>query len=239
MSGVFITKGMTLTIPAGGLTLAIDDDGKLKGSSLTLHVQYDVCPTWLDLASRHLADADQRRLARITAWQSDDADARAATLEKEFESSMQAMMAGAVALDSFYLALRDKTNIPRETIQVWREKRTARYKQVAEVLRCAFALPNRGSVALRGRLKEIFKFRDLAVHPSAAPTAPVLHPELQTGVEWRFAAFRAENARIIVRTARSIIDELVTKGKPTTPEIARYADGLRNQLAASGSTGSG
>ena len=140
MSGVFIAKGMTLTIPAGGLTLSIDDDGQLKGSSLTLHLQYDVCPTWLELAARHLADAEQRRLARIAAWQSDDADARAATLEREFESSMQAMMAAAIALDSFYLALRDKTSIPKETIQTWREKRTARYKQVAEVLQRAFAL---------------------------------------------------------------------------------------------------
>jgi hypothetical protein len=51
-------------------------------------------------------------LERIAAWQSDDADARAATLEREFESSMQAMMAAAIALDSFYLALRDKTSIP-------------------------------------------------------------------------------------------------------------------------------
>jgi hypothetical protein len=196
-------------------------------------------PTWLELAARHLADAEQRRLARIAAWQSDDADARAATLEREFESSMQAMMAAAIALDSFYLALRDKTSIPKETIQTWREKRTARYKQVAEVLRRAFALRPRGSVVLRGNLNEIFKFRDLAVHPSGAATAPVLHPELQTGVEWRFAAFRAENARPLVQAARSIIDELVTKGRPTTPEIARYAEGLRNQLAVSGPTNSG
>ena len=92
---------------------------------------------------------------------------------------------------------------------------------------------------LRGNLNELFKFRDLAVHPSGAATAPVLHPELQTGVEWRFAAFRAENARPLVQAARSIIDELVTKGKPTTPEIASYAEGLRNQLAVSGPTNSG
>jgi hypothetical protein len=231
MSGVFITKGMTLTIPEGGLTLSVGDDGELKGTSLTLHVHYDVCPTWLHLASRHLADADQCRLARIAAWQSDDADARAATLEREFESSMQAMMAAAVALDSFYLALRDKTTIPKD--QTWREKRTARYKQVAEVLRRAFALPARGSVTLRANLKEIFKFRDLAVHPLGAATAPVLHPELQTGVEWRFDTFRAENARPIVQTAHSMIHELVTEGKPTTIEIARYAEGLRNRLAGS------
>lgn len=100
MSGVFITRGMRVAVPAGGLTFSIGDDGQLKGSSLTIHVHYDVCPTWLELAFRHLADAEDRGLARIAAWQSDDQDARAATLEREFESSMQAMMAAAIAATS-------------------------------------------------------------------------------------------------------------------------------------------
>jgi len=231
MSGVFITRGMTVAIPAGGLSLSIGEDGELKGSSLTLHVHYDVCPTWLDLAARHLADAEERKLARVAAWQSDDQDARAATLEREFESAMQAVMAAAIAVDSFYLALRDKTTIPKETIQTWREKRTARHKQVTEVLRRAFSLSPRGSVVLRNNLKEVFRFRDLAVHPSGDTAAPVLHPELQTGVEWRFAVFRADNATALVQAARSVILELVTKGNPSTPEIARYIEGLRNLLA--------
>jgi hypothetical protein len=91
---------------------------------------------------------------------------------------------------------------------------------------------------LRANLKEIFKCRDLAVHPLGTATAPVLHPELQTGVEWRFDAFRAENARPIVQTAHSMIQELVTKGKPANVEIARYAEGLRNQLAVAKPSGS-
>lgn len=230
MTGVFIARGMTLTIPH--LTLSIGDDGNLKdGGSLTLHVHYDVCPTWLDLAARHLADAEERKLARVAAWQSDDQEARATTLEREFESSMQAVMAAAIAVDSFYLALRDKTNIDKETIEVWRAKRTARHRQIAEVLRRAFSLKPKPSVVLRNNLQQIFKFRDLAVHPSGNATAPVLHPELGTGVEWRFGAFRADNARPLVHIAHDTIQELVTNGKPATPEIARYAEGLRNSLA--------
>lgn len=140
-------------------------------------------------------------------------------------------MAAAIAVDSFYLALRDRTSLSKETIQTWRDKRTARHKQVAEVLRRAFALSPRSSVVLRGNLKEIFKYRDLAVYPSGDTAAPVLHPELQIGVEWRFAAFRTENARPLVQAAHSIIHELATKGKPATPEIARYTEGLQNLLA--------
>jgi hypothetical protein len=231
MSGVFITRGMTVAIPAGGLSLSIGDDGVPKGSNLTLHVHYDVCPTWLDLADRHLADAEKRKLARVAAWQADDQDARAATLEGEFESSMQAIMAAAIAVDSFYAALRDKTTIPKETMQIWRKKRTARYRQVAEVLRCAFSLSPKGIEVLRNSLKQVFRFRDLAVHPSGDTAAPVLHHELQVGVEWRFDVFRADNARPLVQAVRNIIHELVTKGKPSSPEIARYVEGLRNLLA--------
>jgi hypothetical protein len=227
MSGVLITRGMTVAIPAGGFTLSIGDDGKLS-SSVTVHVHYDVCPTWLELASRHLSDAQERKLARIAAWNSNDQDATVAAMEAEFESSMQAIVAAAIAIESFYAALRDKTNISSETVQVWRQKRTARYKQIAEVLHRAFAIIPRDCVKLRQTLREILKVRDMAVHPLGNVAAPVLHPELQVGVEWRFALFRADNAEAIVGGARSVVHELVAKGKPSTPEIQSYVDGLRN-----------
>lgn len=228
MSGVFITRGMTIAFLAGQL---IRDDGKLS-SSLTPRVHYDVCPTWLELASHHLSDAKKRKHARIAAWNSDDQDARAATMEAEFESSMQAIMAAAIAIDAFYAALRDRTNIPDETIQAWRENKTARYKQVVEVLRRALSIIPRDCVKLRQNLKEIFKIRDMAVHPAGNLVAPVLHPELQVGVEWRFDLFRADNAEAIVQAARSVVHELVAMGKPSTPEIRRYIDGLRNLITS-------
>ncbi len=71
----------------------------------------------------------------------------------------------------------------------------------------------------------------MAIHPSGNVAAPVLHPELQVGVEWRFALFRADNAKAIVQTVQSIVHELLAKGKPSTPEIQRYVDGLRNLIA--------
>lgn len=196
MSGGFITRGMTVAIPVGGLTLSIGDDGKLS-SSLTLQVHYDVCPAWLELASRHLSDAEQRKRARISAWNSDDQEARAATLEAEFESLMQAIMAAAIVVDSFYAALRDRTILSEETIQAWRKNKTARYKQIVEVLRGAFSIVPRDCVKLRKTLHEIFKVRDMAVHPTGNVSAPVFHPELQIGVEWRFALFRADNAEAL------------------------------------------
>jgi hypothetical protein len=91
--------------------------------------------------------------------------------------------------------------------------------------------PN-GVNELKSDLREIFRFRDLAVHPPGNVRAPVLHPELQVEVEWRFVAFCAENATAIVNKVQSIVQELTNKGKPSNPEIQRYIEGLRSLMAS-------
>jgi hypothetical protein len=40
----------------------------------------------------------------------------------------------------------------------------------------------------------LFRFRDWAVHPPADFRQPVLHPDLQVGVDQRFLAFSSLNA---------------------------------------------
>lgn len=235
MSGVFIPPGMRVTIPAGGLTLSVGDDGKLSGRS-EIQVQYDLCPTWLELAARQLSDAEDRKHTRIAAWSTEDQDARATSMKEEFESSMLAIMAAAIAIDSFYASLRDKTAIPQDTIKAWKKNKTARYKQIAEVLRIGFSITQGEFDDLRHSLEEIFRIRDKAIHPSANVAALVLHPELGVGVEWRFVLFRADVAKPVVQSAQRIIHELVAKGKPSTPEIQRYIDGLRSLIAQRGVT---
>lgn len=86
-------------------------------------------------------------------------------------------------------------------------------------------------MALIGYAREIFRFRDLAVHPSGDMTAPIIHDELQVGVEWRFAYFRAGNAEALVKHANQIVWELVEKGKPANGEVERYANSLRERLS--------
>jgi hypothetical protein len=88
MSGVFISRGMTVAIPPGGLTLAIGDNGNVTGN-LTLHVRFDVCPTWVQLALRHLDDANAKKALRVAAWAGAEEEYKAAALEREFEASMQ------------------------------------------------------------------------------------------------------------------------------------------------------
>ena len=73
--------------------------------------------------------------------------------------------------------------------------------------------------------------RDLAVHPSGKMEAPIVHPELGVGVEWRFGYFRAYNAELIVNAASRILWEQAYQGKPKHPEIQKYINGLQPRLA--------
>jgi hypothetical protein len=233
MAGVFISRGMAVGIPAGGLTIGIGSDGK-PTSSLVLHVHFDVSPTWLELAAAHLTAARLHSLQRAEAWSRDDEDAKASTLEREFESSMQAIVAAAIAIDAFYAVLQKRVQIPQAIVASWRRNKTARYVQVTEVLKTAFGLRGKGLEALSGNLREIYRLRDLAVHPSGQLDAPILHPELQVGVEWRFAYFWYRNADAVVRAAARVLIELTNTGKPKNRDVRNYADGLKNRLAEIG-----
>jgi hypothetical protein len=196
-----------------------------------LHVRFDVCPSWIDLVLKHLANANEAKLRRDEVWHKPDEDEKAAVLEREFEASMQAIMAAAIALDAFYAIVKGHVNLPTSVLEKWRTGRTPRYSQIAEVLRLGFALKPKGAAGLRANLKDIFRVRDLAVHPSGKIDSPLFHPELDVGVEWRFAYFRASNAHLIVNAATQILRELSNCAKPTNHGLKEYASALASRLA--------
>jgi hypothetical protein len=229
MSGVFISKGMNVSVPVGGLRISIEPSGGLK-SNLRLQLHFDVVPSWTALALKHLADAHSDKLARERAWSADVEEDKGPALEREFQSSMQAIMSSAIALDAFYAMLQDRVKIDQTLRDKWRANRTARYAQITEVIRIAFQLRPKGSAALRNNLKEIYRLRDLAVHPSAASKDPIMHPELGVSVEWRFFYFRFDHALLVVRGAVETIHELVTRGTPTNDAIKNYSATLKPQF---------
>ncbi|WP_128003692.1 hypothetical protein [Piscinibacter defluvii] len=229
MPGIYITRGMTVSIPQ--FSIRFREDGEIESSPLTLHVRFDVCPTWVQIAKRHLAAALAARISRETAWQGTDEDAKAQALEVEFEASMQAIMAAAVAWDAAYAVLREHVTIPQAMTDTWRNGRTARYTQVAEVVRRAFSLKPKGAALLRSNLKEIYRYRDLAVHPSGKIEAPLLHPELNLGMEWRFVYFRALNAEVAVQAAAAMLWDLANNGKSKDPKVTEYQKTLATRLA--------
>ena len=229
MPGIFISQGMTLRVPVGGMIIGADEE-QFTIKSLTLHVRFDVCPTWIELALRHTESSVLARENRERVWSGADEDAKAAGLEREFECSMQAVMASAIAIDAFYAILAQHVYIPPYVLNKWRAKRTPRYSQVTEVLRRAFNLKPKGTKALRDNLKEIYRIRDLAVHPSGKVEAPIYHPELGVGVEWRFAYFRAANAELISSVATWMIWELCKNGTPKDHDIKEYVSKLSDRL---------
>lgn len=228
MPGVFITRGMTLTIPQ--IILTESENGKIELQPIVPLVRFDVCPSWIQIANSHLDRALEAEKNRNSAWTSTDENLKAKALENEFEASMQAIMSAAIAWDAFYEILKQYVDISEQTIKTWQQKRTARYKQVLETIRCAFSLKPKATALLRKNLKEIYKYRDLAVHPSGKIQEPILHPELDVGIEWRFVYFRAYNAKVIVSNTGSIIWELANKHQPTHPKIAEYQKTLINRL---------
>jgi hypothetical protein len=201
MPGIFISRFVTLTL--SDLTISFGPEGS-SGSSKAL-VSYDVCPIWLEIAIEHLKEANEANSEMLKTWADPASDKKGETLENVFRHSMQAITAAAIAIDGFYAAVQKKIKIDPILVQKWKANKTARYSQVAETVRMAYQLKSNGSKAFRDTVKEIYKFRDQAVHPSAAMEEAVLHPDLDVGVERRFAVFRYDNVRSTAREKTLIL----------------------------------
>jgi len=229
MSRVSSSRAVAVDTPAGVLLVAIGQDAA-PASVPTSHVHFDVCATWLELAIRHLSDAQVAQGARIETWKDADEHSKTGALEWEFGASIQAIMASSIAVDALYAVVQTRVHLPQSLIDEWRDKRTPRHLQISEVLGRAFSLEPKNVSSLGQALAEIFRFRDLAVDPSAKTDAQILHPELGVGVEWRFAYFRCENALLIVKATLRLIAELAIAGKPKDADLQQYLDALRSSV---------
>lgn len=217
---------MTVVIPPGGFVISFTK----PVPPVKVQVHYDVCPTWCELALKHLADAKDRAEERIQAWTGADENAKGITLEREFESSMQAIMAAAIAVDAFYAVIQTHVVLPAGLIEQWRKGRTARYSQVCQVISRAFKLKPEGAQILKFHLKQIYRLRDLAVHPTGKLGEPILHPEIDVGVEWRFISFRATNAELVVHHATAVLWQLANTAQPKSEQTKRYVAALSKRL---------
>jgi hypothetical protein len=218
-----------VAIRPGGLAVAMGQDAE-PASSLPSHAHFDACPAWLELAIRHLSDAQVARDARIATWKDADEHSKTGALEWEFEASLQATMASAIAVDALYAVVQTKVHLPQSLIDEWRDKRAPRHVRISDVFGRAFSLEPENVSSLGQALAEIFRFRDLAIEPYGKMDAHILHPELGVGVEWRFAYFRYENALLIVKATVRLIAELVASGHPQDADLQKYIDALRSRV---------
>ncbi len=229
MSGIRISQGMTLSI--ADLRLRIGSNGEIEAGPIKVNLRYDVVPTWLEIAMAHQAAALEARARREAVWSEDDEDAKSRGLEAEFQAAIQAIVAAAVCWEALYGILVGHVELPDGVKQKWRTNRVSRYVQVTEVVRRAFKLKPNGVKALRQNLKEIYRYRDLAVHPSGIGQEAIHHPELQVGTEWRYVYFRASNAVLCVSCSAAMIVDLANNGKPAFDAIANYQKTLRARLS--------
>jgi len=230
MSSVSNPQAETLATTPRDLVRAIRQEPQPASSAASFH--FDVCLTWLELAVRHLSDAQVAQVARIEAWNDPDEYSRIAALKWEFEASIQAILASGVAVDAFCAVVQTKVQLPQSLIDEWREKCTPHCIQISETLRRAFSLEPKNVSSLRQNLGEIFRFRDLAIDPSAKMDVQILHPELGVGVEWRLAYFRYQNALLIVNATLRLFAELAALHTPKDADLQKYIDALRSSVEA-------
>ena len=220
--GIHISRGMRLRLSS--LSISIDREGNVHSPEPEVSVSIDLFAYWLEIGMVHLIAAENAHQQLLAVWGRGDDQEGGQWLEKEFSASLQCITASAIAIDAFYAMVRDHVQIPEKDIEAWRSNRTSRPKQIAEVLRRGFRIgPNRFST-MRKHLMELFKWRDWSVHPPAGFNKPVRYDELSIGTEWRFVAFRFENAKNSLALSLSLIAQLLARPKPDLDSLKEHCE---------------
>jgi hypothetical protein len=216
---------------ANSVVIPFGEERSVSGAAIA-PPSFKVCSKWLELSIRHVQDAQVAKHSRVTAWEGTDEAAKAAGLEWELETSTQAIVACGIAVEALAASLQMQVELPRWLIDKWQENRTPHYIRIAEIISRTLSLSSNATKALHQNLSEILRFRDLAVGATTKADILILHPELQTGVEWRFVYFRYENASMIVRATSRLIWELTAFGRPRDAELQTAIGVLRSRIEA-------
>ena len=205
--GLLITDGTSLRVR--GIRLS-----ELPIPQPTFEVSIDMCPHWIGIAVSHLHEARAHHETVIANLNPRRSALLAVALEQEFRSAMQAIVAAAVGIDALYASIRQVFELPPELPKTWRKNRTPRYAQVAETFRRAFSLNETGGNNLRSGVKEIYRFRDYAVHPPAKFSTPEYRQDIERATEWRFVAFSYGNAFAAVHGSLVLTKLLLSRPVP-------------------------
>lgn len=191
-NGVLVFEGMTVGFLPGDLTISIDESGSTNSNAI-LSTAYNVLPIWLRIATDQLQHARRASEAIATSWGTND-EVNRELLLAELEPSLLVFVACGIALDALYEQLRPFANVTRADIDSWKANKTAREKQITEVVRRVYRLANEVTAQFGQNIAEILKFRDMAVHPSLELKRTCTRPDIPVGVDWKFAAYRYANA---------------------------------------------
>jgi hypothetical protein len=225
MAGIFISRGITPIIKAGDLKITLNENGA-HDMDVTLSLKFDVCSIWLKISVDHLVQAKEWALKCQEAFKEDSNVLKSETLEKEFEHSMQAVISMAIAYDAFYASLKGKVYIFKNLTDTWKRNRTARHIQVSETIRQGFKIKNNGAKILAQSIKEIYRFRDMAIHPRSDIEQAIMRTELGVGVEWRYACFTYSHSKLIVNEGLKRLKELFSSAGYKNEKLKSYCSSM-------------
>jgi len=207
--GVLIFRGMKVGILPGDFTISLGDNAE-SGSKLILSTAYNVLPIWIRIARDNLRLAKSASQALVEEW-SEDTESQKALLISELEPSIQVIVSCGIALDALYDQLRPYAKLSESDIEHWKEKKTSRAKQIAEVIRRVYALDKSVFEQFRQAIIDIIKYRDLAVHPSLELKNACSRPDIPVGVDWKFAAYRYQNSEACFNSTVQMLGYLYEK----------------------------
>lgn len=210
------------------LKLTFGDDGKFTADPVCTQLRTDMWPFWLE-DSVEAADTACRVADQIPALDAQlDTEAPkepihaeiGGLLFRELRASMRASTACAFAIDAFYATVKERCG-PHPHDDTWRKNRTAREGQIIETLKYHLRMRAKGAEQLTSAVTQLFRFRDWAVHMAADFRDPVYREDIHSSIDWRFAAFRRDNAVTSVAMTVALFDSLVSILDRGGEEIAK------------------
>jgi hypothetical protein len=163
---------------------------------------------WLRIAMAASVEAVEARATVHDAHHRGNDQDLGLCIEAEFRASMTAICAVSFAIDAIYGSVKDRAG-PHPSAKQWSDNGLAREKQIAEYLRWAFKIGPKSHREIRSVLRQIFDFRDEAVHPGMNFREAVYREDIDRGVDPRLMRFRADNAETALRAGLTIAEALL------------------------------
>lgn len=189
-------------------------------------------PYWLSVAGFNYARAHEARDELQDAVRTQDIDSIRPPLREELAHTMTVVVALAAAFDNFYHMVSPKIPLPANVIQSWKrnKRRKPHSSYVMEVLKHGFQLRQPHIQLIGPTLRELYTWRNWAIHPSADMQAVRHHPLLDAQVEWRFVAFSLENATALMDFSFQVLPFLLAKPKPQLKDLRTWCESSKQLM---------
>jgi hypothetical protein len=226
-SGVIVFQGMKVGVLPGDLQISVDDAGVLQ-SKLVLSTAYNVLPIWLRIADDQFKQARSAHESLTRDWGQSEAGNRE-LLMRELEPSLQVFVACGIALDAIYDLLKPYAKLDQPTLEAWKRNGTSRATQIFEVIRRVYRLDKVNSDGFKKHIEQIINLRDQAVHPSLELRRTCTRPDIPVGVDWKFSAYRYDNASICFQATMNMLIHVYEK-RSGVDDLDSQMDNVFNAL---------